>query len=90
MALVMFDFLTSSGDRENAAHRHRPDQRSWFFARALPTGSVPAMMAGLREHFAYVRAHGTPGGCWEKLPAFDQFTDAVGLGEIEELEQHFR
>jgi 2-methylisocitrate lyase-like PEP mutase family enzyme len=56
----------------------------------FPIGSVLAMMAGLREHLEYVRAHGTPAGRLDKLPTFEQFTDIVGLGEIKQLEQRFR
>jgi 2,3-dimethylmalate lyase len=56
----------------------------------FPIGSVLAMVAGLREHLEYVRAHGTPAGRLNKLPTFEQFTDIVGLGEIKELEQRFR
>ncbi len=64
--------------------------RQLGFALVLfPIGSVLSMMAGLREHLAYVRAHGTPAGRLEKLPTFAQFTDAVGLGEIEGLERRF-
>ena len=65
--------------------------RELGFALVLfPIGSVLAMVAGLREHLEYVRAHGTPAGRLEKLPTFDQFTDVVGLGEIMELEERFR
>jgi 2,3-dimethylmalate lyase len=56
----------------------------------FPIGSVLAMMAALREHLAYLRAHGTPAGRLDKLLGFDDFTAAVGLGEITELEQRFR
>ncbi len=55
----------------------------------FPIGSVLAMLAGLREYLAHLRAHGTPQGL-DKLPSFAQFTDAVGLGEIKELERRFR
>jgi 2-methylisocitrate lyase-like PEP mutase family enzyme len=55
----------------------------------FPIGSVLAMTAALREHLDYLRAHGTPAARLEKLPTFDDFTDAVGLGEVKELEKRF-
>jgi 2-methylisocitrate lyase-like PEP mutase family enzyme len=64
--------------------------RELGFALVLfPIGSVLAMMAGLREHLDYLRAHGTPAARLGKLPTFDDFTDAVGLGEVKELEKRF-
>jgi 2,3-dimethylmalate lyase len=60
------------------------------FALVLfPIGSVLAMTAALQQHYADLRAHGTPGRL-DKLPSFEAFTDVVGLGEIKALEQRFR
>jgi 2,3-dimethylmalate lyase len=56
----------------------------------FPIGSVLAMTAALQEHYAELRAHGTPAGRLDKLPSFEAFTDVVGLGEIKTLEQRFR
>jgi 2,3-dimethylmalate lyase len=65
--------------------------RALGFALVIfPIGSVLAMTAALRDHLAYVRAHGTPAGRLDALPTFAQFTEIVGLGEIEALEQRFR
>jgi 2-methylisocitrate lyase-like PEP mutase family enzyme len=64
--------------------------RELGFALVLfPIGSVLATMAALREHYAYVRSHGTPSPQAEGMPSFDEFTDAVGLPEILELETRF-
>jgi 2-methylisocitrate lyase-like PEP mutase family enzyme len=64
--------------------------RGLGFALVLfPIGSVLAMTAALQQHYADLRAHGTPGHL-DKLPSFEAFTDVVGLGEIKELEQRFR
>jgi 2-methylisocitrate lyase-like PEP mutase family enzyme len=65
--------------------------RKMKFALVLfPIGSVLAMASGLREHLAYVKAHGTPAGRLDQLPTFDDFTDAVGLREVQSLEQRYR
>ena len=65
--------------------------RALGFALVLfPIGSVLAMTAALQEHYADLRAHGTPAGRLNKLPSLEQFTDIVGLGEITALEQRFR
>ncbi|WAS95540.1 isocitrate lyase/PEP mutase family protein [Nannocystis punicea] len=65
--------------------------RELGFALVLfPIGSVLAMVAGLREYLQCLRAHGTPVGCLERLPSFEQFNAVVGLGEVEALGQRFR
>ncbi len=65
--------------------------RDLGFALVLfPIGSVLIATAALRQHYQYVRTHGTPFGPIEKLMSFDEFQDVVGLEEIKELEQHFR
>jgi 2,3-dimethylmalate lyase len=61
------------------------------FALVLfPIGSVLVMLSALREHYAYVRAHGTPAARVNKLPTFAQFEEAIGLNEIREIERRFR
>jgi 2-methylisocitrate lyase-like PEP mutase family enzyme len=60
-----------------------------FAVLIFPIGSVLAMTAALREHLEYLRAYGTPAAHLGKLPTFDDFTDAVGLGEVKELEKRF-
>src|SRR4051794_23644308 len=53
-----------------------------------PIGTLLAATAGMRALLAALRADGVPslGG----LPAFDEFTDLVGLPEVQQLEQRFR
>jgi 2,3-dimethylmalate lyase len=53
-----------------------------------PIGTLLAATAGIRALLATLRADGVPslGG----LPAFDEFTDLVGLPEVQQLEQRFR
>jgi carboxyvinyl-carboxyphosphonate phosphorylmutase len=53
-----------------------------------PIGTLLAATAGMRALLATLRADGVPslGG----LPAFDEFTDLVGLPEVQQLEQRFR
>jgi 2-methylisocitrate lyase-like PEP mutase family enzyme len=53
-----------------------------------PIGTLLAATAGMRALLASLRADGVPplGG----LPAFDEFTDLVGLPEVQQLEQRFR
>jgi 2-methylisocitrate lyase-like PEP mutase family enzyme len=64
--------------------------RELGFALVLfPIGSALATMAALREHYAYIRNHGTPSPRAEKMQSFDDFTDAIGLPEILQLEQRF-
>jgi 2,3-dimethylmalate lyase len=64
--------------------------RKLGFALVLfPIGSILATMAALREHYAYVRSHGTPSPQAERMPSFDDFTDAIGLPEILDLQKRF-
>jgi carboxyvinyl-carboxyphosphonate phosphorylmutase len=53
-----------------------------------PIGTLLAATAGMRALLATLRADGVPslGG----LPGFDEFTDLVGLPEVQQLEQRFR
>ncbi len=54
-----------------------------------PIGSVLTVTAALREHYASVRAHGTPLERMKALPSFDDFTKAVDISEIEQLSKRF-
>ena len=58
------------------------------FALVLyPIGTLLAATAGIRSLLATLRADGTPAAAG--LPAFDEFTDMIGLPEVQELEQRF-
>ncbi|RFU19787.1 isocitrate lyase/PEP mutase family protein [Geodermatophilus marinus] len=52
-----------------------------------PIGTLLAATAGMRALLAALRRDGVP--ALEGLPAFDEFTDLVGLPEVQELEQRF-
>jgi 2-methylisocitrate lyase-like PEP mutase family enzyme len=61
------------------------------FALVLfPIGTVLAAAAGIRAFLETLRADGTPVAALPGLPAFDEFTDLVGLPEVRELERRFR
>ena len=53
-----------------------------------PIGTLLAATAGMRSLLATLRADGVPS--LDGLPAFDEFTDLVGLPEVQQLEQRFR
>jgi 2,3-dimethylmalate lyase len=53
-----------------------------------PIGTLLAATAGIRSLLASLRADGVPS--LTGLPAFDEFTDLVGLPEVQQLEQRFR
>jgi hypothetical protein len=55
----------------------------------FPIGSVLPTTAAFREHLDDLRVDGTPAARLGKLPTFDDFTDAVGLGEVKKLERRF-
>ena len=60
--------------------------RQYGFALVLfPIGSVLTVYAALREHYRSVLAAGTPIDRMADLPTFDDFTDLVGIAEIETL-----
>jgi 2-methylisocitrate lyase-like PEP mutase family enzyme len=52
-----------------------------------PIGTLLAATAGIRSLLAGLRADGVPP--LAGLPAFAEFTDLVGLPEVQELEQRF-
>ncbi|MGY1712229.1 oxaloacetate decarboxylase [Geodermatophilus sp. SYSU D00758] len=52
-----------------------------------PIGTLLAATAGMRALLAALRRDGVP--ALEGLPTFEEFTDLVGLPEVQELEQRF-
>ena len=60
------------------------------FALVLyPIGTLLAATAGVQALLRTLRRDGSPAAALSGLPAFDAFTDLVGLPEIQELEQRF-
>lgn len=55
----------------------------------FPIGTLLAATAGVRALLATLRADGTPVAALPGLPAFGEFTDLIGLPEIQELEARF-
>ena len=54
-----------------------------------PIGTLLAATAGIRSLLATLKAEGTPVSALDALPTFGQFTDLIGLPEIQSLEQRF-
>jgi 2-methylisocitrate lyase-like PEP mutase family enzyme len=52
-----------------------------------PIGTLLAATAGIRSVLATLRRDGVPS--LDGLPAFDEFTDLIGLPEVQELEQRY-
>jgi carboxyvinyl-carboxyphosphonate phosphorylmutase len=60
------------------------------FALVLfPIGTLLAATAGIRSLLETVRRDGTPTAALPEVPTFSEFTDLIGLPEIQELEQRF-
>jgi carboxyvinyl-carboxyphosphonate phosphorylmutase len=55
-----------------------------------PIGTLLAATAGIRSLLATLKADGTPAAALGGVPTFDEFTDLVGLPEVQQLEQRFR
>jgi carboxyvinyl-carboxyphosphonate phosphorylmutase len=55
----------------------------------FPIGTLLAATAGIRALLATLRAEGTPTSAMPALPTFTEFTDLIGLPEVQELEQRF-
>jgi 2,3-dimethylmalate lyase len=55
----------------------------------FPISTLLAATRGIREVLETIRADGTPAAALSGLPRFGEFTDFVGLPEIQELEQRF-
>jgi carboxyvinyl-carboxyphosphonate phosphorylmutase len=54
-----------------------------------PIGTLLAATAGIRSLLAMLKAEGTPVSGLNRLPTFEEFTDLVGLPEVQQLEQRF-
>jgi carboxyvinyl-carboxyphosphonate phosphorylmutase len=54
-----------------------------------PIGTLLAATAGIRSLLATLGAEGTPASALSSLPTFEQFTDLIGLPEVQSLEQRF-
>jgi carboxyvinyl-carboxyphosphonate phosphorylmutase len=54
-----------------------------------PIGTLLAATAGIRALLATLKADGTPTAAMPGLPTFGEFTDLVGLPEVQRLEQRF-
>jgi 2,3-dimethylmalate lyase len=54
-----------------------------------PIGALLAATAAIRSLLATVRADGTPAAALPGLPAFGEFTDLIGLPDIQALERRF-
>jgi carboxyvinyl-carboxyphosphonate phosphorylmutase len=54
-----------------------------------PIGTLLAATAGIRSLLATLKAEGTPASALGGLPSFEDFTDLIGLPEVQELEQRF-
>ncbi|TFV74366.1 isocitrate lyase/PEP mutase family protein [Blastococcus sp. CT_GayMR19] len=54
-----------------------------------PIGTLLAATAGIRSLLATLKAEGTPVSALDAVPTFGQFTDLIGLPEIQSLEQRF-
>jgi 2,3-dimethylmalate lyase len=52
-----------------------------------PIGTLLAATAGIRSLLATLRRDGVPS--LDGLPSFGEFTDLIGLPEVQELEQRF-
>jgi 2,3-dimethylmalate lyase len=54
-----------------------------------PIGTLLAATAGIRALLATLKSEGTPVSALPSLPTFGEFTDLIGLPEIQEMEQRF-
>jgi 2,3-dimethylmalate lyase len=54
-----------------------------------PIGTLLAATAGIRALLDTIRKDGTPAAAMPALPTFDEFTDLIGLPEIQTLEHRF-
>ena len=54
-----------------------------------PIGTLLAATAGMRALLSTLKADGTPTAALPGLPSFDEFTDLIGLPEVQRLERRF-
>ncbi|WP_236827496.1 MULTISPECIES: oxaloacetate decarboxylase [unclassified Blastococcus] len=55
-----------------------------------PIGTLLAATAGIRSLLDVLKRDGVPTAALDAVPSFGEFTDLVGLPEIQQLEQRFR
>ncbi len=55
----------------------------------MPISTLLAATRAMQSVLARLKADGSPANAVEDLPTFDEFTDTIGLPEINELEQRF-
>ncbi len=55
----------------------------------MPISTLLAATRAMQHALAQIKIDGTPVRAVEQMPAFDEFTELIGLGEIEELEQRY-
>ncbi|MEM9133676.1 MAG: oxaloacetate decarboxylase [Actinomycetota bacterium] len=55
----------------------------------MPIGTLLAATKAMRELLVSIKEHGTPKEALPDLPAFDEFTDLIGLPEINGLNQTY-
>ncbi|GAA3160160.1 isocitrate lyase/PEP mutase family protein [Blastococcus jejuensis] len=54
-----------------------------------PIGTLLAATAGIRSLLTTLKGEGTPVSALGSLPNFEEFTDLIGLPEVQQLEQRF-
>ncbi|MCZ2839100.1 isocitrate lyase/PEP mutase family protein [Modestobacter sp. VKM Ac-2985] len=54
-----------------------------------PIGTLLAATAGIRSLLASLRRDGVPTAALDAVPTFGEFTDLIGLPEVQQLEQRF-
>ena len=54
-----------------------------------PIGTLLAATAGIRSLLATLKRDGVPTDALDAVPTFSEFTDLIGLPEVQHLEQRF-
>lgn len=54
-----------------------------------PIGTLLAATAGIRSLLATLKAEGTPASALTRLPTFEEFTNLIGLPEVQHMERRF-
>ena len=55
----------------------------------MPISTLLAATRAMQQALAQIKIDGTPVNAVQHMPAFDEFTDLIGLPEITNLEQHY-
>ena len=55
----------------------------------MPIGTLLAATQAMQQVLASIREHGTPLEALDQLPAFGDFTELIGVSEIEALEADY-